>query len=565
MAEDIATLGIKVLSDDIVKATKRLDKLENQSKKSTNQNQKLGQSFTAVKVAITAFAGSLVVRQFMQTAGAFESMRVSLETVTGSAEKATMAMAGITEFAKNTPFQVSEITDAFIKLKALGIEPTEARLRSFGDTSSAMGKSLNQMIEAVADAATGEFERLKEFGIKARSEGDNVSFTFQGVTTTVKKNSEEITKYLQDIGDVKFAGAMSKQMETLNGRISNLGDAWDSLLVAFGETGALNLAKGGVDTIINAVKTLEEGLSNAEKLGAKLYNWLNNVPADPIQKLKDEIKDLEWHQRNTIFGSRHWAEVTDELTEKYKKLKELGGSLAENAAKAGGIDEAGKSEKTQAELEAENEKLAEERAEREFARFEEEMRQIDELQAAKLYNLQFEKNVAKERINVAKGLFGNLSTLMASESKKEFEVGKAAATATAVIKGIEAVQSSYAAGAKVGGPWVGAAYAAAAAIATAKQVQAIQSQQFGGGAAGISVSGGAGGGVTTGATFGGGAPTPPQQETRSGGTTTINLVGQDRTFSGDQIDAIFDEISDALERGDRVLFSSDSRQALELG
>ena len=35
-----------------------------------------------------------------------------------------------------------------------------------------MGKSLNQMIEAVADATTGEFERLKEFGIKARTHGE---------------------------------------------------------------------------------------------------------------------------------------------------------------------------------------------------------------------------------------------------------------------------------------------------------------------------------------------------------------------------------------------------------
>ena len=36
-----------------------------------------------------------------------------------------------------------------------------------------MGKDLSQMIEAVADATTGEFERLKEFGIKAGKEGDD--------------------------------------------------------------------------------------------------------------------------------------------------------------------------------------------------------------------------------------------------------------------------------------------------------------------------------------------------------------------------------------------------------
>jgi hypothetical protein len=38
-----------------------------------------------------------------------------------------------------------------------------------------MGKDMMQMIEAVADASTGEFERLKEFGIKASKQGDQVA------------------------------------------------------------------------------------------------------------------------------------------------------------------------------------------------------------------------------------------------------------------------------------------------------------------------------------------------------------------------------------------------------
>ena len=110
--------------------------------------------------AITA-AGIPVVN----VAKKFEMLEASLRTVTGSAEGASKAMAGIKNFAQQTPFQVTEITDAFIKLKALGLEPSEDALRSYGNTASAMGKSLNQMIEAVADASTGEFERLKEFDI----------------------------------------------------------------------------------------------------------------------------------------------------------------------------------------------------------------------------------------------------------------------------------------------------------------------------------------------------------------------------------------------------------------
>jgi hypothetical protein len=59
-------------------------------------------------------------------------------------------------------------------------------------------------------------ERLKEFGIKAKSQGDQVTFTFQGVSTTVGKNSREIEAYLRSIGDVQFAGAMEEQADTLN-------------------------------------------------------------------------------------------------------------------------------------------------------------------------------------------------------------------------------------------------------------------------------------------------------------------------------------------------------------
>jgi hypothetical protein len=76
-------------------------------------------------------------------------------------------MAWLTEFASTTPFQLDTVVESFIKMQALGLNPTEDALRSFGNTSAAMGKDLMQFIEAVADASVGEFERLKEFGVKS--------------------------------------------------------------------------------------------------------------------------------------------------------------------------------------------------------------------------------------------------------------------------------------------------------------------------------------------------------------------------------------------------------------
>lgn len=76
----------------------------------------------------------------------------------------------------------------------------------------------------------GEFERLKTFGIKARVLNDEVSFTFAGTTTKVKKNAADIEKYLRSLGDVNFAGAMSEQMKTMNGVLSNIEDGFEKYI-----------------------------------------------------------------------------------------------------------------------------------------------------------------------------------------------------------------------------------------------------------------------------------------------------------------------------------------------
>ena len=223
---------------------KKIDKFEGKTDKA---NKSVVSGFKNVKSAVlgvaSAFATLTALNVVAEVAIKFEKLEASLRTIEGGAEGAGQAFAKIQDFAKTTPFQLEEVTGAYIKLKALGLDPSEAALNSFGNTATAMGKSLNQMIEAVADASTGEFERLKEFGIKARSEGENVTFTFQGIRTTVKKNSEDIQEYLRSIGEVQFAGAMAEQADTLNVAVSNMSDSWDRFFKAVGDAGVTDMLK----------------------------------------------------------------------------------------------------------------------------------------------------------------------------------------------------------------------------------------------------------------------------------------------------------------------------------
>lgn len=91
----------------------------------------------------------------------------------------------------------------------------------------------------------------------------------------------------------------------------------------------------------------------------------------------------------------------------------------------------------------------------------------------------------RQRFQAAGKALGDLSTLMNSESRKMFEVGKAAAIAQTVLSTYEGAQKAFSslAGIPIVGPALGAAAAGAAIAAGVARVQAIRSQSFGGGSA----------------------------------------------------------------------------------
>jgi hypothetical protein len=225
----------------------------------------------------TGGAMGYLVHQNME----FEKLNSMLITAEGSAEGATAAFAKIQKFAAKTPYDLAQVTEAYIKLKNLGLEPTEEAMTAYGNTASSMGKDLMQMIEAVADASTGEFERLKEFGIKASQSGEEVSFTFKGVTKKVKKDSSSIQKYLMGIGLKDFAGSMDRQSRTLEGRWGNLQDNISALARAVGTSGFFDALK---DITGELVKMTSGGEDAAKVLGRTMgsalrqaWRFLNDV------------------------------------------------------------------------------------------------------------------------------------------------------------------------------------------------------------------------------------------------------------------------------------------------
>ncbi len=214
-----------------------------------------------IGLSLAGVAASYVsIDRLINTQRTFDKLNAGLITATGSAEGAAAAFDSLQKFAKETPYGLEQSVGAFIKLTNLGLKPSEAALMSYGNTAAAMGKDLDQMIEAVADATTGEFERLKEFGIKASQENGKVSLTFKGQTTTIRNNAKEIEKYLLDLGNVDFVGAMENRMKTLDGSIANLEDTIDGLFLKVSQSGIGDAIKAGVDGASESLETLGDNL-----------------------------------------------------------------------------------------------------------------------------------------------------------------------------------------------------------------------------------------------------------------------------------------------------------------
>lgn len=200
-----------------------------------------------------------------------EVLQTRVRAATDSAEEFTAAWAQISELGNSSeiPLTTQQVADAFIRLKNLGLDPSREALLSYGNTAAAMGKQLDEFIEAVADAATNEFERLKEFGIKARQQGDQVVFTFQGVETAVRKDAAAIEGYLQGIGNVQFAGQLEAQAKTARG-------LWQNLM-KFLRQGVDDLVSGGLfDKIKEGLQDVQLLIEYAVKTG-KAKEWGDQI------------------------------------------------------------------------------------------------------------------------------------------------------------------------------------------------------------------------------------------------------------------------------------------------
>ncbi|GAA0115299.1 phage tail protein [Clostridium senegalense] len=182
---------------------------------------------TALKFGgvIGGVLGGITLKSGFEEAFNMEGFRVQLETATKSTQKASELMVKAVKFANATPFETNEVVQATAIMESYGIS-SERWLKDVADMAGATNKSIEQATEAMADVAVGEFERLKQFGIKKdqillesnKRYGEGVVFNAKGQVLDQAKLMDTVQSMMQQ----KFGGGAEKLANTTKGMLSTI-------------------------------------------------------------------------------------------------------------------------------------------------------------------------------------------------------------------------------------------------------------------------------------------------------------------------------------------------------
>ena len=211
------------------------------------------------------------INKVAQAGMVFEDLKDSLDIVFGSAQAGDKALAEITRFAQTTPFQIDDVTKAFIGLKSAGIEPTVKMLQTFADTASiatdqkgtfealitffqrsaAGGASLVEL-NRINDRGIDIFGRLeKEIG-KSRTELSTFGQTAEG--------SRIIQEALIKVLERDFGGAMASKMDNLSTKASNMQIAFKVLGDELFKSGIGDMLKRMADRMTSIADAISRSL-----------------------------------------------------------------------------------------------------------------------------------------------------------------------------------------------------------------------------------------------------------------------------------------------------------------
>lgn len=257
---------------------------------------------------VSAKALADVGKSALESASGLEGYRSTLNVVLKDQQKAAKMMAWAVEFANKTPFETDSVVEATVRLQSYGIEAQKV-MTQIGDMAGVMNKDLMQAVEAVADAQTGELERLKEFGITKAMIIAKGAELYKNQTIVNSKgqivDQQKFNDALFALMEERFKGGMEIQAKSYKGLMSTISGVWKTGLAQMAgisgtgeiiEGSAFDAAKEGLGWVSDKMQSLSKS-GTFEKIGKKIGSTVQTgikygkKVIDVAKKIKDSVAD----------------------------------------------------------------------------------------------------------------------------------------------------------------------------------------------------------------------------------------------------------------------------------
>jgi tape measure domain-containing protein len=234
----------------------------------------------AAIIAAAAVAYGAIAYQSGMAAAEIETLQSQLNALTGG--QGTETLEFLQSWAKKTPFELGDATEATKKLVAAGVDLDQIPqyLDQIGNVASATGVPLAQIatvfaqMESKGRPAYEEIQQLAEAGIPvwqtlADSMGLSVA-EVQKLATEGKLTADAVGLIRQELS-AKYPNAMADQADTLNGKISSLQDTFRQTWQELGQN-FLPALKVGAD----ALQEFGDLVSDLTRIWGAAFQFITN-------------------------------------------------------------------------------------------------------------------------------------------------------------------------------------------------------------------------------------------------------------------------------------------------
>jgi len=266
-------------------ADKRVRRLGTSFRSLAGNVAKVGAAFSALAVALTAVAIVKIGKSAIQTAIAFEQLKVRLTIFLGSQEKANRAFAEFVELSAKTPFAVSAIVEGAATLATVTGDNEEqlAKLTKVA-TNLAAVTGLDVPI------AAGNLQRALASGLAAAD-----LFRDKGIRQLLEKELDLVDATKLTAG---VHGDLAKAFITVFGEAGKYGTAAEDLSRTLG---------GALSNVSDAAERFKAELGEALAPGAMIAFRELIIPffdslRERVEENKDEIADFARTAVPALFG-----------------------------------------------------------------------------------------------------------------------------------------------------------------------------------------------------------------------------------------------------------------------